>query len=426
LAGLGDERALPELLPLFAHEHAPVRQAAVAAVNSIGAEGTAMEIGRRLTDADPRVRECAVRVAGYFGFDTSIPGIVNALADEHEDVRRAAIEQLPVVDDPRAVDHLVAALRRESPRNRAAAAHALRVVDDAAVAAPLIEALDDADSWVRYFAAGSLGRHHDRGVTGTLTQTALNDPATPVRIAAVQALGDAADPAVLAVVRTLLEEDDEDLACAAIAAIGRLPGDEADDLLERMVRTSSGARRAAAVDAWSRRISRRAVDVLTWAARLVDVAAVPQRAIEGLRSIASAGDERETQAAAVTALLDLAAEPSMRGAAVRAFGGLPAHAVSLVADALTSPRLATRLAAVDALARMQHPRASEELRRALDDESAAVRAAAVVAFGRLGTPSVGRLVAAMRIVDPDAAVRRRAAAVCDRHGWGPGPIPVKR
>ena len=66
--------------------------------------------------------------------------------------------------------------------------------------------------------------------------------------------------------------------------------------------------------------------------------------------------------------------------------------------------------------------ASGELARALRDEDPAVRAAAVTAFGRLGTPSVARTIAAMRRTDPDVNVRQRAAQACDRHGWNAGVV----
>jgi HEAT repeat protein len=426
LAGLGDGRALPELLPLFAHPQASVRQAAVAAVNSIGAEGTAAEIRRRLDDADPRVRESAVRVAGYFGFAGSIAGVLHALDDEHEDVRRAAIEQLPVLDDPRAVTRLLDAVRSETPRNRAAAAHALRAVEPPIARDVLIAALADTDTWVRYFAAGSLGRCRDRSAASELMRVTLNDLAMHVRIAAVQALGETGDSSAVTVAQALLDADDEDLACAAIVAAGRVGDDDGDALLEQTVRTSYGARRAAAVQALSRRTSRRAAEVLAWAARIAEPPALTRQAIDGLRFIAAAGQDRNTQTIALTALLDLGTDPSMRDAAIRAFAGLPPQAVPVVAEALTSPRVALRLIAVEALAIMRHPRASEEIRRALDDEAPAVRSAAVIAFGRLGTPAAARLIASMRLGDPDPAVRRRAVAACERHGWGPGPTAVKR
>jgi HEAT repeat protein len=72
---------------------------------------------------------------------------------------------------------------------------------------------------------------------------------------------------------------------------------------------------------------------------------------------------------------------------------------------------------VEALARMRNPRASDALVAALADSDAAVRRAAVAAFGRLGTSAAGPFVAALRTADPDPGVRRLAAAISRRHGW---------
>jgi 4-diphosphocytidyl-2-C-methyl-D-erythritol kinase len=69
-----------------------VRQAAIAAVNSLGAGGAGLLVRERLRDADPRVRECAIRVAGYFGFDECLPELVDALDAPEAGVSRAAIE----------------------------------------------------------------------------------------------------------------------------------------------------------------------------------------------------------------------------------------------------------------------------------------------------------------------------------------------
>jgi HEAT repeat protein len=84
---------------------------------------------------------------------------------------------------------------------------------------------------------------------------------------------------------------------------------------------------------------------------------------------------------------------------------------------LQAPRAATRLAAVEALARLRDPRASDMLTRALHDEDPAIRRAAVVAFGRLGTTSIASAIAALSESDPDPDVRRVAATMCRRHRW---------
>jgi len=106
---------------------------------------------------------------------------------------------------------------------------------------------------------------------------------------------------------------------------------------------------------------------------------------------------------------------------LRVLSALPAAAVPALALALTSPRVSTRVLAVDALARMRSAAATAHVTAALDDADPAVRGAAVFAFGRLGSAGVAARLLSMCEVDADAGVRRRAAAVCRRYGWIAGP-----
>jgi HEAT repeat protein len=416
LASLGDAQAFESVLPLFAHEQAVVRQAAIAAVNSIGAGSTAARIGPLLNDPNPHVRECAIRVAGYFGFDDCRTRLLQAVDDPNEDVRRAAIEQLPIMDDPRGTARLVQALGSETPRNRAAAAHAMRGVDGHAPAEALVAALDDSELWVRYYAAASLGARRDVNARHALARTATEDPVGPVRIAAVQALGEVDPDWTLQVAEQLVLDADDDVACGALAAIGSADSERADELLVQAAKSPSGPRRSCAIDVLAGRRTLAGADALAWAARLTDEPELAARATLGLSAVAARADAT-VRDAAVGALLDLGQDPQRRDDAVSALARLTGDSIHLVAQALSSESVSIRTTAVEALARMRHPQASQALAVALRDSDGSVRAAAVAGFGRLGTTAVADAVAAMRDSDPDPLVRRRAAAVCQRHGW---------
>jgi HEAT repeat protein len=419
LARLGDEDARDPLMELFASEHAIVRQAAIAAVNSIGAGGTSGRICLLLDDPDARVRGCAVRVAGYFGYDDCMSAVLRRFADPDEDVRRAVIEQLPLIDDPRAAALLVEALRREVPRNRAAAAHALRLVDGTAAAIPLAGALEDPDMWVRYFAAGALGERRDVEAMHALTRVAEGDPAPHVRIAALQSLT-AIDPCVAGeIAAPMVGDPDREVAAAALTAVAAGSDPRADDLLEEAVKTGDGFMRRAAVQALPARSTARAATLLAWAARLPEPPSLPRLALEALGRAAN-GEEAAAREAAVTALLDLASARDTRDAALHVFATLPPVVVNDAAAKLHSPRVATRLAAAEALARLRDARASEALASALADPEPAVRRAAVSSFGRLGSRAAASAVADLSVSDPDPGVRRVAAAVCRRHRWDRG------
>jgi HEAT repeat protein len=351
-----------------------------------------------------------------------VPAIVQSLRDPEEDVRRAAIEQMPVLDEVDAVAHLQSALSAETPRNRAAAAHAMRLLDDPRTGAALQAALNDPDVWVRYYAAASLGEaRFGSAAADDLARLARRDPATHVRIAAMTALGAMHGVLGAKVAAELMDDPDDDLAIAAVNVLGAVLRQDAHEWLTRASRSRRPAVRLAAIRALAERPHPDSVEILSWAARIDDDAALAPEAIDALRRIAAAGDHPLSQRAAVHALRELAAEGVHRSTVIGAIARLPEALVPEVASGLSAVRVATRVATAEALAAMRHSRASSELSRALRDEDPAVRAAAVTGFAKLGTPSVARHIAAMRTTDPDLGVRRRADLACMRHGWGAGP-----
>jgi HEAT repeat protein len=115
--------------------------------------------------------------------------------------------------------------------------------------------------------------------------------------------------------------------------------------------------------------------------------------------------------------MEVAADAARRPEVIDALARQSERVIDAVAAMLTEPRAAARFTAVEVLARMRHPRASAALAQALRDSDSAVRTAAVSGFGRLGTPAVAAKVVELRDNDPDPAVRRKAAIVCQRYGW---------
>jgi HEAT repeat protein len=162
--------------------------------------------------------------------------------------------------------------------------------------------------------------------------------------------------------------------------------------------------------------------VFEWAARVDDPQGLAEAAIEALRLTAASVGHPLAQHAAMTALRTLAADGTRRLQAISAIAKLPELVVPEIASGLSAARVDVRVATAEALAAMRYPRASAELARALRDEDGAVRAAAIAGFAKLGTPAVGRTIAAMRQTDPDEGVRHRAELACARHGWAIGPL----
>jgi HEAT repeat protein len=221
LGEIGDPQAVDGLLNLIGNEDAAIRQAAVAALNSIIPPSMSQRIIPLLHDRDPNVRESAVKIAGYFGYPEAASALVELSRDPNERVRCAVIEHLPFVEDERAFDVLANALKEETPNVRAAAARALGNMDAPQVVERLIEGLADEDVWVRYFSARALGRHRDEGSVEALKRVIEKDEFNHVRIAALDSLGQIGGPRVAEIVAGLVNDDDLDVAHAARAALSK-------------------------------------------------------------------------------------------------------------------------------------------------------------------------------------------------------------
>jgi len=221
LGEIGDPQAVDGLLKLIGDEDASVRQAAVAALNSIIPPSMSQRIIPLLHDRDPNVRESAVKIAGYFGYPDAADALVDLSRDPNERVRCAALEHLPFVEDERAFDVLGHALKDETPNVRAAAARALGNMESPRVVAHLIAGLVDEDVWVRYFSARSLGRHRDERSVEALKGVIEKDEFNHVRIAALDSLGQIGGPRVAEIVAGLVDDNDRDVAHAAQVALSK-------------------------------------------------------------------------------------------------------------------------------------------------------------------------------------------------------------
>jgi len=217
LARIGDESALDSLLNLIGDTDGSVRQAVVGALNSIGSARMPQLIKPLLRDERPLVRESAARVAGYFGYENCADLLLECCDDEDERVRQAAVEHLPYLEDERVSNVLAKKLRSDTPRVRAAAAAALGKLPGSQTV--LVTAFADEDSWVRYFAAQSLGRLNNPESVSALIKVATIDPLNHVRIAAIQALGSIGSQEAIEAIRGYLQSEDKDLVRVAAEAL---------------------------------------------------------------------------------------------------------------------------------------------------------------------------------------------------------------
>jgi HEAT repeat protein len=400
LAKVGDRRAFEALLELIGHPQPAVRQAVIAAINSIGHPEMARRAVPLLDDPDPRVRESAVKIAGYFGYSECVEPLFERCRDDDESVRRAAIQHIPYLDDERVIPMLAEALEHGSAGVRAAAAQAFAQVEGPLAQPFLLAALDDQDPWVRYFAARSVGRHGSSECVTALARLAQTDPADHVRVAAVESLARIGGARAVSILAPLAESDNADLAGAALGGLGLIGHPDALPPLLAALRSPDAARRVDALGALGERGGAGAVDAIRWVASADADARVMQSAIAALARLATPE--------AIDTLITLTADPDRREAAVVALARLGAERMERVAQGLTHAQAGVRRAIVDALGRMKQPRASELLSAALDDEDASVRLAAVRALSHLGSRGAERKLVAMARSDADTGVRRAA------------------
>ena len=412
LARIGDLRAFEPLLALLGHGDATVRQAAIGALNSLGHPEMGDRVAGLLTHADPHTRESAVRIAGYFGYASCADGVFARCADEDEAVRRAALEHLPFIDEARALPVLQRAIAEDTPRARATAATALGRVEGPEARAILHEALADPDAWVRYFAARALAQHGHENVLDALSALAAEDPATHVRIAALESIGTIDGLRAAAMLQPYAGAADRDIAVAALVALGHVSDDAALPTLQHALRSDDPARRLAAVRALAHRGGAASVGLLRWTAGGDASEEVSRAALDGLVTLA--GQPGGHWADAIDAVVELTADPKRRERAVAALARMPGARCDRVALGLAHASPEVRRATIDTLTRMKHPDASARVREALDAADPTVREAAVAALDRVGATGLTRKLTAMAAGDPDTGVRRAAGAALAR------------
>jgi HEAT repeat protein len=406
LGKIGDRRAFEALLDLIGHPDTAIRQAAVAAINSLGHPEMAGRASQLLSDGNPQIRESAVKIAGYFGYRECTDLLLQCCHDEEESVRRAAIEHIPYLEDERGAAILTAAIAGETPAVRAAAANAMAQIDKPVAMPCLVAAIEDADPWVRYFAIRSIGHHRDIESLQALTRKAQTDSASQVRIAAIDALGKLEEAGAIAILKGFIESADLDLAGAALKSLGQIQHPDALPPLLEALRLPDASRRVAALSALSRRGGERVIEAIQWVAASDAEATVVQAAIDALGSLASPE--------AIAALVNLTAEASRREASVEALSRLPEQKIETIGRGLAHRQASVRRAVLDALGRLKHPRASALLTRALADEEASVRLAAVNALAHLGNRSAEKELLDLMRTDPDITVRRAAQKALSR------------
>ena len=402
LGAIGDRGAYEPLMASLDHPVEAVRRAAVGALNSIGHPEMESAVRRLLAQPSSRLRESAARIAGYFGYDGALEAMLQLARDGDEGVRRAVVEHLVNFDDPRAAAATLDALTQDRAATvRAAAARALAQSDDDDSLRALVKACDDPDLWVRYYAIRALARRtrDDAFVVTALRRLARDDAAPPVRIAAIEGMAAIPAPVFVPVLKSKSTDTEPEVADAALRAMGAFSADDTRDVLVRELSSSDRARQLAALAAVAQQRDEQWVPFLRFLAESGD-AATKRACVVALRDIGSTR--------AVAALVQLAESMQLRPLVLQALGTLDASQVEFLGDALAYENEGIRCMVVESLGRMKHPAVVKLLVAALDDPSSAVRLAATQALARLDLRSAKGQLAQMSRTDESPAVRHAA------------------
>ena len=412
LGAIGDDRAFAPLLEMLDHSESAARQAVVSAINSIGHPQMEAAISARLRSESPRVREAAARIAGYFGYASCLRQMVELCDDPETIVRRSAVESLANYDQRPAWSKILETVAVDSdPTVRAASARALaRSASDESLLA-LVAATRDANLWVRYFAVRALAvrRTVHADILTVLAEHATRDVATPVRIAAIEALGALGAPAMLPVITLLTQDSEAEVATAAIAALGQFSATATRGALLRTLGGVNVQRQRAALDAVAQHGAASDIMIANAVATIAQDTRDDELRRHAIRTLGAIGNRF-----AVDALVALGGNGKLTGLVIAVLSELNESQASFLRDTLANGTDRERQLAVDALARMRHGGAGPILAIALNDASPVIRLAAARAIGRLDLHDARAQLIALSKTDENAAVRLAAGDALTR------------
>ena len=170
-----------------------------------------------LGDARWYVARNAADLLGEMVAEEALGPLAELLKHDDDRVRRAAITALAKLTSPKALDALRTALRDRSAQVRMQAAAGMGARKGMRTAATLTKALDDEeDPDVQLAIIGSLGRLATTDAVQRLIKLAepgalFKKKSTAIRVAAVQALGDALTPAAQNTLQHLLDDKEKEV-----------------------------------------------------------------------------------------------------------------------------------------------------------------------------------------------------------------------
>lgn len=376
LAQIGDASAFEPLLQHLRTPSRAVRQALIGAINSLGYPEMATRIEDALTDPDDYLRESAVRIACYFAFPNCFQAVLACCEDRSEAVCEAALEGIVFFDEEpgQIVATLQAGMQRCESRLRAATARGLAGLPSSTAWPLLLAALGDSSLWVRYYAVRSLGHFRVPEATDILIQLLDDEETVPVRIAALDALGEIGGVHSIAALARFVHSPDNDLARAALTALGNQSHPHALAPILDVLNSPHAERRLMAIESLGKWHDERIVPHL---AKMTHPTVQNQERLAAIRSLASL-----PLPSAVMVLIESTKDGGLREAATAALSHIDLDLLPILASGLDHPNPAVQQAVAESLARRRHPLATKALADHLASGDETVQSAVAVALDR--------------------------------------------
>lgn len=424
----GDLGHVQLLSARLADRDVEVRMAAVRSLADIRNEIVLPSLLAALKDPEPAVRELCALSLRHFADKRTIPYLKPLLKDRDVSVRAAVARSLKQIgwqpaDDREQVralvalgeyhqaaglgeiafDLLVEALQDNSRLTRRFALEALARLDDRRVGDVLIECLSDPDIQVRVAAAAELANRQGDEYVMALTQ-ALRDPEPLLRAAAAASLSRNGNASCVRFLVNTLKDNHWSVRKASADTLGQMGFPEALDGLAATLKDPDHDVREAGVIAMGRIGDQRAVEYLVGA--LADAAAsVRNSAAAVLNTLDPEWQTSREAQRAVPVLEPLcqAKEYWIRHAACSVLARMKGVRAVSTDDVLLGP----------AESSSKRAQVLQILMQAMDDFDRDIRLAAAEALGRLeDTSCSGPL--RMLLRDPDEWVQRAAGKALER------------
>jgi HEAT repeat protein len=394
------------------------RLAAVRILGAIGAATTLDVIAPLL--ADPELRVAATEAIQRL-VRTDDAALFHAFASPDPETRAAA---LPVVSSVRSAAAVRRLLADDDAEVRARACDALARIGDTASVKELFAALGDPSPRVAHAAAAAI-QSLGSSETPALAIHALQAGDSPVRRQALRIIAYLGHDAAYAAVRAAVDDRDLRISELAVRAIASLSDPRVDDVLGEIARSRSETQRAAVMRAAGHRTGDRMYALLE-AGTEDDAAWVRYYACQGLgrmgrvsaapRLVGRLADATaHVRVAAIEALARLdtpqswqllmslarSRDPDEQRAALVGVGQhVSPAALALLVEAAASSDPPTRLIALSALARSSDPAASQQLRLAANDVEPDVRDAALSLLAERDDAEAARILLETALASP--------------------------